>query len=62
MKSFTATEFQRRPGETFNAVQADGEALISKGNRPAMVIMLQSEKDALIEKIQQLADLVKAKA
>ena len=62
MKSFTATEFQRRPGETFNAVQADGEALISKGNRPAMVIMLQSEKEALIEKIQQLADLVKAKA
>lgn len=61
MKSFTATEFQRRPGETFNAVQADGEALISKGNRPAMVIMLLSEKEALLENIRQLTAAVKSK-
>ena len=61
MKSFTSTAFQRNPGDIFNAVQADGEALIRHKARPCMVVMLRSEKEALLEKVRNLTAAVKAK-
>ena len=59
IKSFTSTAFQRNPGNIFNEVQATGFAGINHKARPAMVLMLASEKDALLEKVKQLTALIK---
>ena len=61
MRSFTPTSFRANSSEVFNAVQADGEVNIESKSRPDMVLMLKYEKDALIEKIRQLTEAVKAK-
>lgn len=61
MQTFTPTEFRANSSNVFNQVQSDGEVLIKSKSRPDMVIMLQYEKDALIEKIRQLTNAVKAK-
>jgi len=60
MKSFTATAFQRKPADIFNAVQADSSVVIESNSRPSMVLMLESERCALIEKVKQLTELIKA--
>ena len=59
MKSFTATAFQRKPADIFNAVQADSAVMLESNSRPAMVLTLKAEHDALIEKIRQLTALAK---
>jgi len=61
MKVFTPTEFRANSSRVFNHVQSDGEVLLQSKGRPDMCLMLSSEKDALLEKIRQLAEAVKAK-
>lgn len=60
MIDFTSTAFQRNPGNIFNEVQASGFAGINHKARPDMVLMLKTEQNALIEKVRQLTELVKA--
>jgi hypothetical protein len=60
MQAFTATAFQRNPADIFNAVQSDGFAIVNNKSRPTMVLMLETEQMALLEKIKQLTDLAKA--
>ena len=62
MQTFNATQLQSKLATVFNSVQSDGEVLISGRSRPTMVLMLESEKETLIEKIKQLTDLVKSKS
>lgn len=59
MQTFNATQLQSKLATVFNSVQSDGEVLISGRSRPAMVLMLESEKQALVEKVKQLTDLIK---
>ena len=59
MKSFTATAFQRKPADIFNAVQADSSVRLESNSRPEMVLVLSSEFDSMKEKINQLAKMVK---
>ena len=60
MKTFTPTQLQGKLATVFNAVQQDGAAVVSGRSRPDMVLMLESEHEAMQEKIRQLADLIKA--
>jgi PHD/YefM family antitoxin component YafN of YafNO toxin-antitoxin module len=57
---FTPTEFRSNSSAVFNAVQSDGLVVIESKSRPDMTLMLKSEHDAMIEKIRQLADLLKS--
>lgn len=59
IKSFTSTAFQRNPADVFNAVQSDKIAQIAHKARPKMVVMLESEQLALVEKVRQLTELIK---
>jgi len=59
MQVFNATQLQSKLATVFNSVQADGEAIISGRSRPDMVLMLASEKEALLEKVKQLTALIK---
>jgi hypothetical protein len=60
IKTFTPTVFRSGSSVVFNSVQENGFALIESKSRPDMVLMLTSEHDALIEKVRQLTELVKA--
>ena len=59
MQIFTATSFQRNPADIFNATQSDGFAIIHNKSRPNMVLMLETEQNALVEKIRQLTEMLK---
>ena len=68
-KSFTATYLKHQSSPVFNAVQAEGVALITNRNRPEMVIMLKSSHDVMVEtavdqseKIRQLTELIKSQS
>ena len=54
MKSFTATAFQRKPADIFNAVQADGSATLKSNSRPEMIVVLKSDYDLLAKAILDL--------
>ena len=58
MKIFTATSFQRNPADIFNATQSNGFSIIHSKSRPNMVLMLESEQNALVEKIRQLTETI----
>ena len=60
MQTFTPTIFRAGSSVVFNSVQENGIARITSKNRPDMVLMLSSEREAMQEKIRQLTDLVKA--
>ena len=60
VETFNPTQLQGKLATVFNSVQANGEAVIDGRSRPKMILMLESEKLALLEKIKQLTDLVKA--
>lgn len=60
LKSVTATELKRNTSDLFNSVQSAGVVKITNNSRPDMILMLKSEHDALIEKVKQLTDLIKA--
>ena len=59
MKTFTATSFQRKPADIFNAVQADSFATIESNSRPAMTIMLEAEYVSMKGKVKQLTEIIK---
>ena len=54
MKSFTATAFQRKPADIFNAVQADSAVVLESNSRPAMVIMLKSDYDKITKFVMEV--------
>lgn len=60
MKSFCPTDLQKTLGTVFNSVQADGCVLIDSRSRPDMVLIMKDQHDALVEKVRQLTELVKA--
>ena len=59
MESFSVKQLQSKLSTVFNSVQANGEASIVNRSRPDMVLMLISERDAMLEKIRQLTEAVK---
>ena len=62
MESFSVKQLQSKLSTVFNSVQANGEASIVNRSRPDMVLMLSSERDAMLEKISQLMDATKPSA
>ena len=59
VETFTPTQLQSKLATVFNSVQSNGEAAIKGRSRPDMVLMLRSEKLALLNKIFQLTEAVK---
>lgn len=59
-ETFTPTQLQSKLATVFNSVQSNGEVIIKGRSRPDMVLMLRDEKLALLEKINQLTNLIKA--
>jgi len=59
MEKFSVKQLQSKLSTVFNSVQANGEAAIINRSRPDMVLMLSSERDAMLEKISQLTEAIK---
>ena len=60
MKTYSTTDFRKNIATAFNDVQANGFINVAGQSRPKMVLMLESEHQAMQEKINQLTALIKA--
>ena len=58
--TFTTSQLQCKIGMVLNTVQQEGFVVVKGRSRPEMVLTMKDEHDALIEKVRQLTELVKA--
>ncbi len=60
IKTFTATDLQRKTADVFNSVQANGKAYVKNKSRPQMVLILEDQLDGLLWEITGLKGDIEA--